>query len=58
MKKNLVSPLSVIKTENNIPIMNSNDNHQFYQDFHLPDQLQVNRYSIFYPTGGRSPAGD
>jgi len=45
MKKNRLSPLSVIKTENQIPIMNSNDNQQFYNDFHLtstiyPDQLE------------------
>jgi hypothetical protein len=52
MKKTILPPLFVIKTENYTPIMNSNDNHQFYSTTNhndvdvtsniYPDQLPVN----------------
>ena len=50
--ENILSPLSAIKTENHIPIVNSNNNHQLFSttnhnDFDgtstiYPNQLQVN----------------
>jgi hypothetical protein len=45
MKKNRLSPLSVIKTENQIPIMNSNDNQQFYNDFHITSTIYPDHIS-------------